>query len=96
MNIRYGAFPYQHYGLHKGKVNNIAQVILSPNELPVPVNLNEPVYRVEVVLEEQSIVAYGDEFPLQAGMSLDADIILEERTLGQWLLEPIYGLRGKL
>ncbi len=94
--LRYGAFPYQHYGLHKGRVSNIAQVILAPNELPIPVTLNEPVYRVKVELENQSVVAFGKEFPLQAGMLLDADIVLEKRTLGQWLLEPIYGLRGKL
>jgi len=94
--LRFGAFPYQHYGLHKGRISNIAQVILAPNELPIPVQLNEPVYRVKVTLNSQTVTAFGKEFPLQAGMLLDADIILEKRTLGQWLLEPIYGLRGKL
>ena len=94
--LRYGAFPYQHYGLHAGKVSQIAQVILSPGELPIPVSLNEPVYRVKVKLEHQSVEAFGKQFPLQAGMLLDADIVLEKRTLGEWLLEPIYGLRGKL
>lgn len=94
--LRFGAFPYQHYGLHKGKISHIAQVILAPNELPIPVQLNEPVYRVKVTLDSQTVLAFGKEFPLQAGMLLDADIILEKRTLGQWLLEPIYGLRGAL
>lgn len=94
--LRYGTFPYQHYGLHKGKVSNVAQVILAPNELPIPVALNEPVYRVKVELDSQVVSAFGKELPLQAGMLLDADIVLETRTLGQWLLEPIYGLRGKL
>jgi len=94
--LRYGAFPYQHYGLHRGVVSNVAQVILTPNELPIPVTLNEPVYRVKVTLNSQTVSAFGKEFPLQAGMLLDADIVLEKRTLGQWLLEPIYGLRGSL
>ena len=94
--LRYGAFPYQHYGLHKGKVKNITQVILSPSELPIPVALKEPVYRVKVMLDQQMVAAYDKSFPLQAGMLLDADIVLEERSLGQWLLEPIYGLKGKL
>lgn len=94
--LRYGAFPYQHYGLHRGQVRHVAQVILAPNELPIPVQLNEPVYRVKVKLEEQVVSAFGKEFPLQAGMLLDADIVLEKRTLGQWLFEPIYGLKGKL
>ncbi|PIP81033.1 MAG: hypothetical protein COW84_02045 [Gammaproteobacteria bacterium CG22_combo_CG10-13_8_21_14_all_40_8] len=94
--LRYGAFPYQHYGLHSGKVERVSQVILAPKELPIPVALNEPVYRVEVTLDHQQISAYGKDFPLQAGMLLEADVVLEERTLGEWLLEPIYGLRGKL
>ncbi len=93
--LRYGAFPYQHYGLYEGKVNNIAQVILTPNELPIPVPLKEPVYRVKVLLDKQTVTAYGKEFQLQAGMLLGADIVLEERTLGQWLFEPIYGLKGR-
>jgi len=94
--LKYGAFPYQHYGLHSGRVSEVAQVILSPKELPIPITLNEPVYRVKVILDNQSVSAFGKDFPLQAGMLLDADIILEKRSLGQWLLEPIYGLRGKL
>jgi len=94
--LRYEAFPYQHYGLHEGKVINISQVILAPNELPIPIMISEPVYRVKVELEHQFVTAYEKKFQLQTGMLLDANIILEERTLGQWLLEPIYGLKGKL
>jgi len=94
--LRYGAFPYQHYGLQQGRVKYVAQVILAPNELPIPVQLNEPVYRVKVELDKQTVEAFGKEFSLQAGMLLDADIIIEKRSLGQWLLQPIYSLRGKL
>jgi len=94
--LRYEAFPYQHYGLHRGIVSNIAQVILSPSELPVPLQLNEPVYRVRVDIKSQHVNAYGKTFPLQAGMLLDADIVLAQRTLAEWLLEPIYGLSGKV
>ena len=92
--LRYGAFPYQHYGLYKGQINEIAQVILAPSELPVPIALNEPVYRVRVALEKQTVDAFSRQLPLQAGMLLSADIVLEERTLVEWLLEPIYGLGG--
>ncbi len=94
--LRYQAFPYQHYGMHGGYVTSIAQVILAPSELPIPVALQEPVYRVQVIIEKQTVRAFGQEFPLQAGMLLDADIVLEARTLGQWLLEPIYGLAGNI
>ncbi|NVJ62396.1 MAG: HlyD family efflux transporter periplasmic adaptor subunit [Gammaproteobacteria bacterium] len=92
--LRYDAFPYQHYGVHEGRIADITQVILSPTELPVPIPLDEPVYRVTVDLKSQFINALGKEFSLQAGMLLKADIVLEERSLSQWLFEPLYRLKG--
>jgi len=94
--LRYSAFPYQRYGLYKGTVDKVTEVILSPEELQVPVKLEEPVYRVSVTPEKQNISAYGRQFELQAGMLLEASIILEGRSLGEWLLAPIYSLRGRL
>jgi membrane fusion protein len=94
--LLYSAFPYQRFGLHEGKLTRVTQTILSPNELPVPVPLKEPVYRVIVKPNNQVISAYGREFPLQAGMLLKADIILDERSLGKWLLDPLYGLKGRI
>ncbi len=94
--IRYSAFPYQRYGIYQGKVERISEVILSPNELPVPINLNEPVYRVRVSLDQQTVQAYGQNMPLQAGMLLEADIILDQLTLIDWILDPLYSLKGRL
>jgi len=94
--LRYSAFPYQRYGLYKGAIDKVTEVILSPEELQVPVKLEEPVYRVSVTPEKQKISAYGRQFELQAGMLLEASIILEGRSLGEWLLAPIYSLRGRL
>ena len=34
--------------------------------------------------------------PLQTGMLLDADIMLERRRLYEWVLEPLISLTGKL
>ncbi|MEW7278565.1 HlyD family efflux transporter periplasmic adaptor subunit [Aquimarina sp. 2201CG1-2-11] len=94
--VRYDAFPYQRYGLYEGKIVQIAETVIHPNEAAIPIPIQEPVYRIKVALDSQSINAYGKEMPLQSGMSIAADIILEKRTLGEWLLEPIYSLKGKL
>ena len=94
--LRYSAFPYQRFGLYEGTINKVTEVILSPDELRVPVKLEEPVYRVSVIPKVQKISAYGREFDLQAGMLLEASIILEGRSLGEWLLAPIYSLRGRI
>jgi membrane fusion protein len=94
--LRFEAFPYQRFGIYEGEVTQTGQAILLPNELDMPVPIQEPVYRVAVALESQEIRAYGSSVPLQSGMLLSADIVLEQRSLLSWLLEPINSLRGRL
>lgn len=97
LDIRYDAFPYQKFGLYRGEVTSVAKTALLPGELMnTPVNLQEPVYRVEAHLSEQGVRAYGQSIPLRSGMTLTADVQLAERSLWQWLLEPVYSLRGRL
>lgn len=95
VRIRYDAFPYRRFGVYEGTVSIISKHVLLPSELPVPLELKEPVYRITVLLKDQHVHAYGRTFPLQAGMSLEADIILEKQTLFQWIFDPLISLRGK-
>lgn len=95
VRIRYDAFPYQRFGMYEGVVSVISKHILLPNELPVPLDLKEPVYRLTVELTDQYVKAYGKTFPLQAGMSLEADIILEKQRLFEWIFDPIISLKGR-
>ncbi|MGD9592911.1 MAG: HlyD family efflux transporter periplasmic adaptor subunit [Candidatus Berkiella sp.] len=94
--IRYDAFPYQRFGIYEGKVAEISKHVLLPQELSIPLELKEPVYRVTVVLKQQNVMAYGKEFPLQTGMLLDADIILEKQSLFKWILDPLISLKGRV
>lgn len=97
MDIRYDAFPYQKFGLYEGVVEGVAKTPLLPGELlNTPVHLQEPVYRVTARLSEQGVRAYGQAIPLKSGMTLTADVELAERRLWQWLLEPIFSLKGRL
>lgn len=97
INIRYDAFPYQKFGLYKGKILQISKTVLLPNELlNAPVPIQEPVYRITAQLAQPVVQAYGERFPLKPGMTLSADIHLSERSLLQWLLEPLYSLNGRI
>ncbi len=96
VRVRYAAFPYQRYGVHEGVIHSISQNILNPNELTTPLDIKEPVYQVIVNLKKQHISAYGKKMPLQAGMMIDADIILEKQSLFRWILDPIYTVKGKV
>ncbi|WP_243695511.1 hypothetical protein [Rheinheimera sp. D18] len=51
-----------------------------PNEVDMPVAVQEPVYQVEVALAAQHIRAYGNRVPQQSGILLSADIVLEQRS----------------
>lgn len=97
LNIRYDAFPYQKFGLYPGEIKNMTGSVLMPSELSgKPISTEEPVFHVTASLQQPSVHAYGRDFDLKPGMTLSADIRLGERNLLQWLLEPIYSLRGRL
>lgn len=96
VRLRYDAFPYQRFGIYEGQVKSISKNILHPSELQLPFELQEPVYKVIVSLDSQEVRAYGEALPLQAGILLEADIILDNRSLFEWVLEPLYILRGRL
>jgi membrane fusion protein len=53
---------------------------------------SEPLYRVLVELDQQTVSAYGRAEPLKPGMTVDADILLDQRRLIEWVLEPLYGV----
>lgn len=96
IRLRYDAFPYERFGLHHGVIEEVANTILAPQDVKAPFQLNQPVYRVRASLSDHSIQAFGNEFPLQAGMTLEADVLLDTRPLYQWLLKPLFSLRGTL
>ncbi|KZN60734.1 hypothetical protein N473_23695 [Pseudoalteromonas luteoviolacea CPMOR-1] len=94
--IRYQAFPYQRFGLYSGQIESVSKTIVLPNETILPISIKEPIYQVIVNLESQNANAYGAEVPLQAGMLLEADIMVDSRSLFEWLFEPIYSIKGAM
>lgn len=101
--LRYQAFPFQKFGHAKGIIESISRAAIQNDELaaygtqPVTtLNNREPVFRITVKLDSETIVAYGKSRPLQAGMLLDADIMQETRKIYEWLIEPLYSITGRM
>jgi membrane fusion protein len=94
VRILYEAFPYQSFGTYSGRTVKVSHTILTTSDVAIPVSLKEPVYRVTAVLDRPDIDAYGQKVPLQPGMLLKADIILEKRSLMTWLLDPLLSARS--
>lgn len=93
--LRFDAFPYQRFGLYQGEVSQLSKAVLMAQDPDSPIPIQEPVYQVQVQLKQQFIEAYGEQMPLQAGMLLSADIVLEQRSVLSWLLEPLVSLKGR-
>jgi membrane fusion protein len=96
VRLLYDAFPYQKFGSYAGTVVAVSKSALSPSDIDVPLNLQEGVYRVRVELRQDHVAAYGKTFPLQAGMALKGNIVLERRSFLDWLLEPIRTVRDRV
>jgi membrane fusion protein len=93
VRILYDAFPYQQFGTYSGRVIRVSQTILTSSDAFGPVPLKEPAYRVTASLDRPDINAYGKSIQLQADMLLRADILLEERSLISWFLDPLLSVR---
>lgn len=91
VRLRYQAYPFQKFGHQGGRVARISRSAVSP---VAGAPSSEPHYRILVALDRQEVLAYGRPEPLRPGMLLEADILGERRKLHEWLLEPLYSLRG--
>lgn len=87
--LLYDAFPYQRFGSFSGKIRSVSQIVIDPRESDVPIKLEGPVYRVIIVLDRQVLGAFGHKVPLQPGMTLTANIVLERQSFLAWILTPL-------
>ena len=99
--LRYRAYPYQKFGHYRGTIAGVSRSAIEPSALPpgfaaTPPGPAESLYRIVVRLERQDVTAYGKAVPLQPGMQLDADILLDRRRLVEWVLDPLFTLSGSL
>jgi membrane fusion protein len=104
--LRYDAYPHQKFGRYAGEVVSVSRATVSQGELAGVAGARgaaaglageaaEPVYRVTVTLEAQTATAYGAPAPLQPGMTLEADVLIETRRIYEWVLDPLHALTGR-
>lgn len=91
VQLRYQAFPYEKFGHAHGTVSTVTRSTLVADG-----GSGEARYRITVRLARQDVRAYGQVYPLQAGMAVDADILREHRRLAEWVLDPLYSLSGRM
>lgn len=93
--LLYDAFPYQRFGSFGGTIASVSRIVIDPRDSSIPIKLEEPVYKVSVILDDQTINVFGQRLALQPGMTLRANVILERRSFIDWLLAPIRAVRNR-
>jgi membrane fusion protein len=89
VNLRYDAFPYQKFGAQAARITEITgSAVFRQAGAP-------PLFRALARLERQDILAFGQAHPLRPGMAFAADIVVDERSLLEWLLEPLFSITGR-
>jgi membrane fusion protein len=94
--LRYDAFPFQRFGQYRGTVESVSRTVWSPGEKVGSMSAREAVYRIDVKLDKQSVSANGQDFALRPGMLVNADLLLEKRTVFEWVFEPVLEFRARL
>lgn len=97
--LRYEAYPYQKFGHANGEISTISKVSLLSSDLPNVSAIfpqQKSVYIVKAKLENQSIMTYGNQQKLQVGMTFEADVLQEKRSVFEWVFEPLISISGKL
>jgi multidrug efflux pump subunit AcrA (membrane-fusion protein) len=84
------AFPYQRFGTLSARIRRISGSTILPDQAEVPFAFQEASYLVDGELQSASISAYGNSVRIENGMQFSADIVIDRRTLLEWLLDPLY------
>jgi membrane fusion protein len=101
--LRLAAYPYQKFGLAKGRIVKISGTPIAPQDLPhgqgtallASTQSNEPLYRIQVALASQHVVAFGEQHLLRPGMTLEADVIHDVRGIWEWIFEPLLAIHAR-
>lgn len=98
VSLRYLAYPHQKFGSQRAVVTAVSRSPIAAADLGFapPDGSREPLYRIKVALDHQAIPAYGRREPLQPGMQVEADVLLDRRRLIEWVFEPLLSLAGRV
>jgi membrane fusion protein len=89
VQLRYDAFPHEQFGLASGSVDSIAGIVSLPADVPQTFGVREASYKVRIAVDADHVTDQAGRYALRPGMLLAAEIVLEKRTLAQWLLAPL-------
>jgi len=94
VRLFFDAFPYQKYGAGRCTVTAVSRVPTEPTNLDSNLGIEEPVFRIRVRIDELAPNVPADQRAMRPGMTLNANLVLERRSLLQLLFGPISAAVG--
>jgi membrane fusion protein len=97
VGIKYAAYPYQKFGMASGQVRVVGITPINAQDLPPGQAQNlldvfgtkEPLFKITVKPNKQTINVYGENVQPKSGMQVSAHVILETRRIYEWILDPL-------
>jgi membrane fusion protein len=89
VRLLFDAFPFQKYGSGRGTVTEVSTVPIEPGAIDPALQIQEPVFRIRVAIDEVAPRIPDAEARLRPGMTLTANLVLERRRLWEVLFNPI-------
>ena len=81
------AYPFERYGTVKSVINIVSSAPLMNKDKE---GNSTPVYIATAAIKSPFVTAYGRQQALIPGMTFTARIVIEERSLIQWLFDPLF------
>ncbi|MEO0014370.1 MAG: hypothetical protein RLZZ535_2759 [Cyanobacteriota bacterium] len=95
VKVRFDAFPYQKFGQYSGVISKISTQSVPKQEIPFAIKGSDDYFRIFITMETPYILAYGEKINMKNGFIVEADMILDERKIYEWIIEPILGFTIK-
>lgn len=92
VSLRYDALPFQEYGVFPATVEAVSAFVMDRRDAYVEQPPSEPTFRVIARVESLAVDRDGTPLVLRPGMTLRADVSLQNVTVMRWLLEPLMRL----
>ncbi|WP_252895613.1 HlyD family efflux transporter periplasmic adaptor subunit [Photobacterium phosphoreum] len=100
VRLRFDAFPYEKFGVQAGIITSISKSAIAADMISNHGLVNNTevggLYQVRVELLKPTITVYGREERFVSGMTVIADVELDTRKIYEWMLEPLYTIKGKV
>jgi membrane fusion protein len=100
VQLAYDAWAYQKYGLQDAAVIEVTKAATSFQEMTLPgaqqAAQGEAGFRIRILPLKQTFTVDAEEKPLKSGMSVEARLVQDERTLVRWLFENLWTIRANM